>query len=51
MPLKRSSIAWVDRIAQIPVSYLGIAGRIGRLSDRDPLALACILRKIASNVH
>ncbi|KXB63252.1 MULTISPECIES: type II toxin-antitoxin system PemK/MazF family toxin [Olsenella] len=49
--LDKPSIARVDRIAQIPASYLGTAGRIGRLSERDALALAGILRKVASEAR
>lgn len=39
-------IARVDRIAEIPASYLGSAGRIGRLSDRDIEALSAILKTL-----
>lgn len=32
-----------DRLASIPPGYVGTAGRIGRLSQRDVAALAAIL--------
>lgn len=41
--LRGPSIARVDRIAEIPPSYFGTAGRIGRLSQADIDALANLL--------
>lgn len=41
--LDKPSIARADRIARIPPDYIGTAGRIGRLSQRDAAALAAIL--------
>jgi mRNA interferase MazF len=47
--LDKPSIARADRIAEIPPGYLGTAGRIGRLSERDETALAAVLREIAAD--
>lgn len=37
--LDKPSIARADRIAEIPPSYVGAVGKIGRLSARDEAAL------------
>ena len=46
--LTKASLVRVDRIALLPPTYLGTAGRIGRLSPRDAhrvsQALAALLR-------
>lgn len=44
--LDKPSIARADRIAEIPASYLGTAGRIGELSERDRAAISTILNQI-----
>lgn len=44
--LDKPSIARLDRIAEIPAGYLGIAGRIGRLVDSDIAAIKTILTEI-----
>ncbi len=44
--LVKPSIARADRIAEIPASYLGTAGRLGRLSERDAAAIARILAEM-----
>jgi hypothetical protein len=44
--LDKPSIARLDRIAEIPAGYLGIAGRIGRLADGDIAAIKAILTEI-----
>ncbi len=44
--LDKPSIARADRIASIPPDYIGTAGRIGRLSQRDVDALAAILEEM-----
>lgn len=41
--LDKPSIARLDRIAEIPASYLGSAGRIGRLARVDIEAIVAIL--------
>lgn len=41
--LTKPSIARADRIAEIPLSYLGSAGLIGMLSQRDIDGLRAIL--------
>lgn len=46
--LDKPSIARADRIAMIPAGYLGTAGRIGRLSQRDIDALAALLAHLPS---
>lgn len=46
--LVKPSIARVDRIAEIPAGYLGTAGRLGRLSERDAAAISRILSEISS---
>ena len=44
--LDKPSIARLDRIAQIPAGYLGTAGRIGRLADKDIVAIKAMLAEI-----
>ena len=44
--LDKPSIARLDRIAEIPVGYLGVAGRIGCLTDGDINAIKAILAEI-----
>ena len=46
--LDKPSIARADRIAEIPPSYVGIAGRIGRLSARDEMALRELLARMVA---
>ena len=46
--LDKPSIARVDRIAEIPAGYLGTAGRIGRLSERDEAEINALLASITS---
>lgn len=46
--LDKPSIARADRIAEIPPSYLGTSGKIGRLSDADIAALGSMLERIVS---
>ena len=46
--LDKPSIARADRIAEIPPSYVGTAGKIGRLSARDEMALRELLTSIAA---
>ena len=41
--LDKPSIARLDRIAEIPAGYLGVAGRIGCLTDGDINAIKTIL--------
>ena len=45
--LDKPSIARADRIAEIPAGYLGMAGRIGRLSERDIEAIQRVLAAVA----
>ena len=44
--LDKPSIARADRIAEIPAGYLGSAGRIGKLSDRDIKAIINVLNSM-----
>lgn len=44
--LDKPSIARLDRIAEIPAGYLGVAGRIGCLTDGDINAIKAILAEI-----
>lgn len=44
--LDKPSIARLDRIAEIPSGYLGSAGIIGKLSQRDIIRLTAVLSKI-----
>ncbi|NLH91567.1 MAG: type II toxin-antitoxin system PemK/MazF family toxin [Atopobium sp.] len=44
--IDKPSIARADRIAEIPASYLGSAGRIGELSERDRAAISVILNEV-----
>lgn len=44
--LDKPSIARLDRIAEIPAGYLGVAGRIGCLTDEDINAIKAILAEI-----
>lgn len=44
--LDKPSIARADRIAATPVSYLGSAGRIGKLTKGDIDSLATLLAKM-----
>ena len=44
--LEKPSIARVDRIAEIPASYLGTAGLIGRLSGADIAAIVAIMAEM-----
>ena len=46
--LDKPSIARADRIAEIPANYLGTAGKIGRLSQRDTAALFSLLASMTS---
>ena len=45
--LDKPSIARADRIAEIPADYLGTAGRIGKLSERDIDAIKYVLAAVA----
>ena len=45
--LRKPSIARADRLATLPVNYFGTAGKIGRLSERDIVALEAILGAIS----
>lgn len=47
--LDKPSIARADRIAQIPLSYLGTAGLIGRLSQTDIDGITAVLAQIAES--
>ena len=44
--LEKPSIARCDRIAEIPADYLGSAGKIGHLSERDIKAITLILNEM-----
>ena len=44
--LKKPSIARCDRVAEIPAGYLGSAGKIGHLSERDIEAIRLILNRM-----
>ena len=44
--LDKPSIARADRVAEIPPGYLGTAGKIGHLSERDIVAISGILAQI-----
>ena len=44
--LVKPSIARVDRIVELPPNYIGTAGKIGELSDRDVRALLSILAEL-----
>lgn len=44
--LAKPSIARIDRIATIPASYLGTAGKLGKLRETDVNAITEILLKI-----
>lgn len=44
--LVKPSIARIDRIAEIPADYLGTAGRLGRLSERDISEISRILESL-----
>lgn len=44
--LEKPSIARIDRIAEIPLNYLGTAGRIGRLASADIDAISAILESL-----
>lgn len=44
--LDKPSIARLDRIVEIPAGYLGVAGRIGCLTDGDINAVKAILAEI-----
>lgn len=46
--LDKPSIAWADRIIEIPPDYLGTAGYIGRLSDGVITELQTIFAEITS---
>lgn len=46
--LNKPSIARIDRIAQIPADYVGTAGRIGRLSEKDIASIVTILNNLDS---
>lgn len=46
--LDKPSIARADRIAEIPPSYVGTGGKIGRLSTRDEMALRELLTSMAA---
>lgn len=46
--LDKPSIARADRIAEIPPSYVGTVGKIGRLSTRDEMALRELLTSMAA---
>ena len=45
--LAKPSVARIDRIAEIPPDYIGTAGRIGKLSERDSVAISSILAEIS----
>lgn len=45
--LIKPSIARVDRIAEIPPNYLGTAGRLGHLSERDIQAIVEIIEGLS----
>ena len=47
--LERPSIARADRIAEIPLDYIGHAGKIGRLSIRDEMAIRALLTRMAES--
>lgn len=47
--LDKPSIARADRVALLPASYVGSAGRIGRLSDRDAASVAAALERACSS--
>ena len=47
--LDKPSIARADRIAEIPLSYLGSAGLIGYLSQRDIDGLRAVLQTMNPN--
>lgn len=49
--LDEPSIARADRVASLPPGYIGTAGRIGRLSQRDASALAAILETMVREAH
>ena len=46
--LDKPSIARADRMAEIPPSYVGAVGKIGRLSTRDEMALRELLTSMAA---
>ena len=46
--LDKPSMARADRIAEIPPSYVGAVGKIGRLSTRDEIALRELLTSMAA---
>ena len=46
--LDKPSIARADRMAEIPPSYVGAAGKIGRLSTRDEMALRELLTSMVA---
>ena len=46
--LDKPSIARADRIAEVPAGYLGTAGRIGKLSERDEAEISSLLTRITS---
>ena len=46
--LDKPSIARADRIAEIPPSYVGTVGKIGRLSTRDEMAIKELLTSMAA---
>lgn len=49
--LDKPSIARVDRIAEIPSSYLGSAGYLGRLRDEDVVALSSLMKAVYPEQH
>ena len=46
--LLKPSIIRVDRIVEVPLSHIGSAGKIGRLSPRDAAALKRVLTSLCS---
>lgn len=49
--LDKPSIARADKIARIPLAFIGTAGLIGRLSPRDTEGLARELEQIEGRPH
>ncbi len=46
--LDKPSIARADRIARLPLSYIGTSGRIGKLSESDKSAISSQLKAKAA---
>ncbi len=47
--LDKPSIARVDRVAKLPLNYVGSAGRIGKLSQADRAAISRLLKAKAKD--